>query len=238
MNIPAISANAKLVTPTIPNKPNEATLRSELSQKIVERNRALGRRDRAQAAVDRSRSFVDELQVKVDELAMRDADVTASMATAFKAALAKDITPKLTPSDELSATAVRRMHAEGHLLAGREALRALESDLAEAEKQLLVADAKVRQAAKIVVAAYASHLAEELLKKETEAALLRRKLLGVTQMRGPHIGPFPVDPFTMSVCRGDAVPRYSHAEPVDVRHYDDLLERLMTNADAQPGDQK
>ena len=58
------------------------------------------------------------------------------------------------------------------------------------------------------------------------------------RMRAPHIGAYPVDAFTMSVCRGDSVPRYSHSEPADVRHFDELLERLMSNADAQPGDEK
>ena len=88
----------------------------------------------------------------------------------------------------------------------------------------------------MVVASPASRLAEELLHAETAAALLRRRLLGVTQLRGVHIGAYPLDPFTMSVCRGDATPRYSHSEPSDVKHFDDLLERLMSNADAQPGD--
>ena len=234
MNVPAISANIKLATPTIPNKPDEATLRAALSKDIVERDHASGRRDRAQAAVDRSRAFVDELQAKVDELISQDRDVTASTAAAFKAALAKDVTPKLTPSDELSTTAVQRMCAEGHLLAGCEALRALEGDLKSAEEKLQAANAKVRQSAKAVVATYASRLAEELLHAETTAALLRRRLLGVTQMRAPHIGAYPVDAFTMSVCRGDSVPHYSHSEPSDVRHFDELLERLMSNADAQP----
>ncbi len=228
------STNARPASPTIPHQPDDAALREELSKDIIERDRASGRRDRAQAAVDRSRAFVAELQTKVDEQALHDADVTASTAAAFKAALSKDITPKLTPPDDLSASAVRRMHAEGHLLAGCEALRALESDLKTAEEKLQAANAKVKTTAKSVVASYANRLAEELLRAETTAAHARKRLLGITQMRGPHIGPYPIDAFTMSVCRGDAVPHYSHAEPSDVRHFDELLERLMLNAEAQP----
>jgi hypothetical protein len=235
MNVPAIKTAIKLVdTSTKIPQPDEVGLRNGLSRVIVDRDRALGRRERAKTAVTRSHEFVATLQANVDELLAQDRDVTATTAASFKASLAKDLTPKLTQVRDLTSIGVRRIHAENHLAAGREALAALEQDLEDAETQLLACEAKVKLAAKTVVAAHANRLAEELLKKETEAALLRRRLLGVTQMRGPHIGAFPVDAFTMSVARGDAVPRYSHAEPADVAHFDGYLMQLSSNADAQP----
>jgi predicted nucleic acid-binding Zn-ribbon protein len=215
-------------------KLDEVSLRNELSRCIVDRDRALGRRDRAQAAVVRCKAFVADLQAKVEALLEHDQEAVSTTAAAFKKQLAKDLTPKLTPADELSTSAMQRLHSEAHLMAGREALTALEQDLAEAEMQLTTAEAKTKLAAKNIVAAHANRLAEKLLHAETEAALLRRRLLGVTQTRGPHLGQFPVDAFTMSVARGDAVPRYSHAEPVDVAYFDSYQARLTMCADAQP----
>ena len=97
-------------------------------------------------------------------------------------------------------------------------------------------NAKVKTTAKSVVGFICepSRGGAAARRNENGGGHARKRLLGITQMRGPHIGPYPIDAFTMSVCRGDAVPHYSHAEPSDVRHFDELLERLMLNAEAQP----
>jgi hypothetical protein len=209
-------------------------LRHDLARAIQERGLARRKRDAAADAVERSHAFVHELDERLQAVAEKDAQVIRERAEHFRAALVEATPPTLSTSAKLSTAALARLEAENTAEAARQAHAAIAAELEEAEDRLVLLSANVLQAAKAVVSNLADVMALELKEAEHAVAIKRRKLMGIGQMRGPHIGPYKIGAQTMSVLRNDSREVYSHCEPEDVQFFDRYLARLQQDANAQP----
>ncbi len=229
-----MSAALKLIEP----KPqaDEAALRHDLATKLEERDSALARRDKARATADSADAFIGELQARVDAFDAIDAQIANERALAFKAALAKgDAMPKLTLSPELARASTARLDAENNLAGAKQAAAALNEELAVTERTLAQCEANAKAAAKAVVAQHANAMAHELSQLETHAGEMRRRLLGVTAMRAPHVGEYQVSRETMALLRDNPINSiYTRNSAEDVLYWDRYLARLMRDANAQP----
>ena len=228
MNAPFPIPNAKLG--------DVAELRAALAAKIRERNLAQSRRDQTAEAVKRAANFVGRLEANLAAFADTDSRIARSRAESFRRALAEgDATPMLSLSSELGKAAAQKLDAENQLDAARQAYKALALELAEEQASLDRLKADTRTAAKHVISCYADHKAVELAQLENEAGELRRKLLGLTQMRSPHIGNYQLAPQTIALLRDDPINSLSTRNSGnDVRHWDLWLERLLNDAEAMP----
>jgi hypothetical protein len=210
----------------------EDELRQALSVAIAERDQALAKRDACRDVCERSHRFVAELEARQQACAARDAAAIAERAAHFKAALVEATTPSLSTSAKLSTSALARVEAENAVEAARQAQAAIAEELEEAEDRLVLLQGNVERASKVIVGAHADHLARELREAEHATALLRRRLLGATQLRPG--GAFPLNANTMSVARGDTRETYAHAEFADTAYFNRFLAALCLDAEAQP----
>ena len=127
-----------------------------------------------------------------------------------------------------------RLDAENNLSAARQAAASLNEELTAAERTLALCEANARTAAKAVVGFRADAMARELAKIETQAGEMRRRLLGVTATRPPHVGQYQVKPETMALLRDDPINSvYRHNSGEDAQYWDRWLARLMRDANAK-----
>jgi chromosome segregation ATPase len=214
----------------------ETVLRGELRKLIEERNLLKSRRDATADAVERAQAFVGRLR---DNLAKFD-DVSSRIATArgeaFRRSLATGEALPMAPlSKELTAASMERLDAQNQLEGGEQALAALTAELDCENCELGVLERNVVGAAKKVVAHHGDMLAEELRRIENEAGGLRRRLLGLTQLRTPNIGAYPLGAPAVALLRDiGANAMATGCAGSDVSWWDDWLHRLTIDADARP----
>jgi hypothetical protein len=138
------------------------------------------RRDAARDVVERAKAFIETLRYKIAHLQGVENDIAKRRAASFREALCEDTDPQLTPSAELQRTQAQRMDHENQLVAAIDALRQLETDLAEANTKLTACVNLVTHSAKVIVAKHADELADKLREAEHEdvfssSAASRRK---------------------------------------------------------------
>jgi hypothetical protein len=222
----------KIVDPKSAPPPAETALRADLARTHEERASAAQRHAAAADVVEHARAFVESVSNEITRLQAVEAEIAARRAASFREALVEAAAPKLTPSTELQRTTAQRLDCENQLAAARDALRTLEADLAQAHARLTACASAVTQAAMRVVGAHADALADKLREAEHATALMRRRLLGATQMRPG--GNFPVTSRTFAVLRNDYRVEYARPEESDARHFGVFLARLELSADATP----
>jgi chromosome segregation ATPase len=214
----------------------DTTLRSELRILIQERDLVKSRRDKTQDAVERGQKFVAQLEAnlaKFDDVGER---VAQERGRAFRQSLINGETlPMPSLSKELSAASAQRLDAENQLSGGTQALEALTMELDNENRELSVLESDVLTVAKKVCANHGDVLADTLRRMEREAGELRRRLLGLTQMRSPNIGAYPLGAQAVSLLRDIGVNSMAtHTSGEDVQFWDEWLHRLRVDADARP----
>lgn len=227
-----MSANLKLV------EDRDAELRGELRMLIEQRDLAKSRRDKTADAVERAQGFVARLEDNLAKFADVNTRIAASRAEAFRQSLIDGETlPMLSLSKELTAAAGQKLDAENQLSGGAQALESLSVELSTENDELNVLEANVLTAAKKVVANHGDMLAVSLRRMEREAGDLRRRLLGLTQIRTPAIGQYPLGADAVMLLRslGDNASA-TNASGEDVKFWDEWLHRLCVNADAAPSE--
>ncbi len=224
-----MAANLKVV-----ETDHDAILRDELRTLIQQRDLSKARRDATADAVERANTFCGNLEshlAKFDAVAER---VSKARTEAFRKSLLDGAAlPVLSLSNELTKANSERLDVENQLNAARDARASLATELETENAELDTLEANVKNAAKKIVANYGDMLAMKLKNMETEIGALRRRLMGVTQMRSPDIGSYPVNSETVMMLRGGPN-MATNASADDVQFWDGWLHRLMVDADARP----
>jgi chromosome segregation ATPase len=214
----------------------ETVLRGELRKLIEERNLLKSRRDATADAVERAQAFVGRLRenlAKYDDVSSR---IAKARGESFRRSLETGEALPMAPlSKELTAASMERLDAMNQLEGGEQALEALSGELSVEECELGVLERNVVGAAKRIVAHHGDMMAEELRRVENEAGGLRRRLLGLTQLRTPSIGSYPISAPTVALLRDiGANAMATGCAGADVTFWDEWLHRLTTDADARP----
>jgi hypothetical protein len=212
----------------------DTELRDELRHLISQRDTAKTRRDKTADAVERAQKFVAQLEGHLAKYADVSDRIGRSRAEAFRKSLIDGAAlPMLSLSSELTKASAERLDCENQLSAARDAQASLTAELDAENAELDVLEKDTKACAKKVIANYGDILATTLARMEQEAGDLRRRLLGLTQMRSPDIGPYPTSSETVMLLRGSANVA-TNASGEDVQFWDEWLRRLVVNADVRP----
>jgi hypothetical protein len=214
----------------------DTELRGELRVLIQQRDLAKARRDKTRDACERAQKFVATLESNLAKFADVNTRIAQERGEAFRQSLIEGETlPMLSLSKELTAAAGQKLDAENQLSGGTQALEALSAELEAENAELAALESNTLTAAKKVCANHGDVLADTLRGMEREAGELRRRLLGLTQMRSPNIGAYPLGREAVALLRDIGVnSQATGTSGEDVIWWDTWLHRLCVDADAQP----
>jgi len=231
-----IAKHLELVAP----EANDVTLRADLQRLIEERDVVQRNRDQTADAIKRASAFISKLEANVSKFADTNERIARALAEAFRRALSDgDDMLNLSLSPEVTKAANDKRDAENQLAAAKEAHEALTAELSEKQTWLDRLESDTRAAAKRVVSCYADHKVGELISLESEAGALRRQLLGLTQTRGPHVGPYPLSSQLVATLKEDPANRASVNAPTysdAMRYWDSWMQRLTRDSKARPNE--
>jgi hypothetical protein len=227
--------NLSIIDGDLADDADDIALRHALRREIEQQGAALSLRDKAKATVEAAKQHLAGVENELRRYDDLDERIASTRATQIAEALEAGGAPNLDTPPELNDLIVKRAEANNRHAAFTQALRRLDSNLAEADRTLAARKHGVESAALAVVGHVVDGRARALREIEQHAAELRRELLGATALRpGAQT---PLKPETLALLRDDPASALVSKNTTSTAHvWSQMFARLCNDSEARCDD--